>query len=253
MCQIGLYDYWTDLGNYVDLVYILGSILMTAVHILTSPYEWYSKYLMSLIVFLAIRRTFNFLRIFKMLSPIVVMLTNVIWQLRIFMTFYFILCILFSLWYSVVGVGNYKLRGKFRDDFNKNQNDQDWDVDPEMAEGTPGMEYEKVGLFVGNIIIVCRISMGDFAIIEPSDYLTPAENYVFWIIWTITCIVTCIIFLNFIVAEAGETYNVVSEELENYIQQQRADLVSEAESLIPNSIKSANKYPKFIVVRKIES
>ena len=169
------------------------------------------------------------------------------------MTFYAILCILFSLWYGVIGLGNIRLRGRFRQDFNENQNSEDWDVDPKMAEGTPGMEYEKLGMFVGNIIIVMRISMGDFAAIEPADYLSPHENYVFWIIWTLTCIITCIIFLNFIVAEASETYATVDAELQNYIQQQRADLVAEAESLIPNSVKTATKYPKFIVVRKIES
>ena len=139
--QIGFSDYLTDLGNYVDLVYILGSILMTAVHIVTSPYEWYSKYLMSLIVFLAIRRTFNFLRIFKALSPIVTMLNNVIWELRIFMTFYAILCVLFSLWYGVLGLGNYRLRGKFRTDFNKNEGGE-YELEPEMKEDAPGIEYK---------------------------------------------------------------------------------------------------------------
>ena len=72
--------------------------------------------------------------------------------------------------------------------------------------------------------------MGDFGAITPSDYLTPAENYIFWVIWILTAVITCIIFLNFIVAEAGASYTAVSEQLENYIQQQRAVLVAEAYS-----------------------
>ena len=78
------------------------------------PYHFVSKLLMCIVALLAIRRTFNFLRIFSAFSPIVTMLTSVIWQLRIFMTFYFILCLLFSLMLDVLGLANYKLAGKFR-------------------------------------------------------------------------------------------------------------------------------------------
>ena len=77
--QVGPMDYFSDLGNYIDLVYILGSIVMTFIHLTVSPYIFVSKFLMAMIVTLAIRRTFNFLRIFSQLSPIVTMLNNVIW------------------------------------------------------------------------------------------------------------------------------------------------------------------------------
>jgi len=105
--------YFEDLGNYVDLVYIWGSVAMSILHMELTPYHFVSKVLMALIVTLAIRRTFNFLRIFEALSPIVTMLNNVIWELRIFLTFYFILVLLFSLMYGVIGIGNYKLAGPF--------------------------------------------------------------------------------------------------------------------------------------------
>ena len=110
--MIGLEDYFTDLGNYADLVYIFGSVAMAFVH-MVDPYSFNSKLLMSIIVCLAIRRTFNFLRIFSVLSPIVTMLNNVIWDLRIFLTFYFILVLLFSLMYGVLGLGNVALKGAF--------------------------------------------------------------------------------------------------------------------------------------------
>ena len=86
---------------------------MSICHYEYTAYIISSKVMMSVIVTLAIRRTFNFLRIFEALSPIVTMLFNVIWQLRIFMTFYFILILLFSLMYGVLGVGNYQLKGNF--------------------------------------------------------------------------------------------------------------------------------------------
>jgi hypothetical protein len=60
--------------------------------------------------------------------------------------------------------------------------------------------------------------MGDFAVIAAADYLPEAENYLFWIIWLITVVLTCIIFLNFIVAEASASYTEVAQQLDNYIQ-----------------------------------
>lgn len=55
--------------------------------------------------------------------------------------------------------------------------------------------------------------------------------------------VACVIFLNFIVAEASGTYNEVSELLEETIQCQRAELIGEAESIYPDSWKSKYNCP----------
>lgn len=252
MIKGGLGEYFSDFGNYFDLIYIFGSFIMAFVH-WGNPYSFASKLLMSVIVTLAIRRTFNFLRIFNALSPIVTMLNNVIWQLRIFLTFYFILVILFSLMYGVLGIGNYKLYGAFRTNFDVNVNKPG--LPAELDDGAPGVEYKKIGLFFGNILQTVRISMGDFGVIGAADYLTAEENYLFWFIWLLTAVITCIIFLNFIVAEASASYTEVSEQLENYIQQQRASLVAEAEGLIPLQYKLRHQddYPKYIVIRKIET
>ena len=81
MFKQGLFEYLSELGNYVDLLYIWGSVAMSICHYEYTAYLFSSKVMMSVIVTLAIRRTFNFLRIFEALSPIVTMLFNVIWQL----------------------------------------------------------------------------------------------------------------------------------------------------------------------------
>ena len=65
---------------------------------------------MCIIVGLLIVKTFFFLRIFPTLTPIVVMLTNVIWDLKIFLLFYTILILLFSQLFAVLGLGNAQLR-----------------------------------------------------------------------------------------------------------------------------------------------
>jgi len=139
MFKGGVVNYLSDIGNYIDLLYIWGSIAMSIIHGILTPYHNISIILMCLVALLAIRRTFNILRIFTALSPIVTMLSNVIWQLRIFMTFFMIQTLLFSLMLGVLGIGNYKLEGEFRKTFYQI-------VDPdsivrELSPDTPGIEY----------------------------------------------------------------------------------------------------------------
>lgn len=119
------------------------------------------------------------------------------------MTFYFILVLLFSLMYGVLGLGNLRHLGAFSMKFNMQK---DPSLPPIYSPDTPGIEYEQIGLFLGNIMATIRISMGDFAAIDAADFLTKEENYLFWFIWLLTAILTCIIFLNFIVAEASASY-----------------------------------------------
>lgn len=51
-------------------------------------------------------RTFSFMSIFEDFSPIVVMLTKVVWDLKVFLLFYTILISLFSIIACVIGYGN---------------------------------------------------------------------------------------------------------------------------------------------------
>lgn len=108
MYKSGLNDYFSDLGNYLDCLYLLGSVTMAILHIVLErgAYEIPSKILMLLVVTLAIRRTFNYLRIFDGLSPIVSMINQVLVDIQTFMLFYFILVFLFSLMIGVLGVAN---------------------------------------------------------------------------------------------------------------------------------------------------
>ena len=55
---------------------------------------------------------FNFMRIFESFSTIVTMMNKVFFQLWKFMTFFIILCILFSLMLDVLGIGNVKIGKK---------------------------------------------------------------------------------------------------------------------------------------------
>lgn len=121
-----------------------------------------------------------------------------------------------------------------------------------MSEDAPNKEYRQIGMFLGNLIQVFRLAIGDFAIIGSSTTLGQSDSILFWITWFITIMVAFVIFLNFIVAEASESYNVVSESLAEYTQQQKADLIGEAESIIPQGMKKPKDFPQYIIMRSVE-
>lgn len=235
----GLLDYVSDPWNFADFVYIWGSVANSILQVVLGPYHLATRVIMSTIVLLLVTKTFFFLRIFPTLTPIVVMITNVIYDLRIFLFFYFILILLFSQLFAVVGLGNRNLRT---------------DLSPSKREDLElALDYNTIGLHAGEFMWTLRMSMGDFAAIDESMSLQEAENITFWLLWLATVIVTCIIFLNFIVAEASASYSRVVETLEEVIWMEKAALIAESEDMTFQRFKTPDKYPKYIIVREIES
>ena len=112
MYKNGFTDYFSDLGNWIDMLYLAGSVSMAILHMTldNGAYAIPSKILMLLVITLAIRRTFNYLRIFDALSPIVSMINQVLSDIQTFMLFYFILVFLFSLMIGVLGIANTNIK-----------------------------------------------------------------------------------------------------------------------------------------------
>ena len=121
----------------------------------------------------------------------------------------------------------------------------------ESAGGYPGIEYEVVGLFIGNIIQTLRMSLGDFGF-DAAMELNAAENYIYWVIWVLIILITCIIFLNFIIAEASASYEKVSEFLQLYILAEKAALIQQAEEMVPKWNKNEDNFPSYIIIREKE-
>ena len=171
------------------------------------------------------------MRIFKDFSPIVTMLTTVVYDLKAFILFYFILNGLFSLLFGIIGIGNLdeNLNPKFSEAFKE---------DAEKGEQYPGVEYKHIGLLVGNLFSAIRVSVGDYARVEAANYLSDEENYMFWIYWFIMVVIASIIFLNFIIAEASASYEKVAGEVEQYILKEQANLIGESEIMTPSFLKS---------------
>lgn len=115
------------------------------------------------------------------------------------------------------------------------------------------IEHYHIGGFAGNFLATMRLSVGDYAVVSGAPYLETVESISFWVMFLICVFVTTIIFLNFIVAEASNSYNGVSEKMEEYVQFAIADMIAEAEALLPTSLMLKRKhwFPKYIISRKL--
>jgi len=192
----------TDIFYYSSTIAnIVAQQTLDAHHIL-------NRILMCIIVLFLIQKTFFYLRMFTTLTPIVVMLQNVLWDLRLFLTFYVILVALSAHMFMIIGLGNdYDAKGAETE----SDNTAHAGAGMKAVEGT---EYSHIGLHLGTVFSTVRVSIGDFSAIDTSASLSGADNWLFWIIWTFVMGATCIVFLNFIVAEASASYAVVMEEIE---------------------------------------
>lgn len=161
---MGLKEYLSSLNNYLDMIYIWGSITNVLLQNTMSPFNFINKLLVTNIYLQMIYKTFFFLRIVDNLSYIVTMIANVFFDLRVFLLFYFILIIIFSMIFAVLGVGNPNVLGDFKDMYIEETDAGNW-------SDIPNVEYKKVGLVTGYFFSTLRMSLGDFDF-GASEYLS---------------------------------------------------------------------------------
>ena len=110
--MVGLVKYLSVRENYMDLLFIVLGTFNALDHYFHSPFTFAAKLGFIIVINLALLRTFKYLRITKSFSPIVTMVLGVIWDLKQFMLFYFILCGLLSMIVGVIGIANMKIYDK---------------------------------------------------------------------------------------------------------------------------------------------
>jgi hypothetical protein len=241
--KVGPRVYLTDFSNWFDMFYIFGSLLMSILHLTTSPFLFECKAVMIFVITQSILRTFKTMRIITLYSPIVTMLENVVYDLKEFILFFIILIAMFSLTIGVLGNGNPHPTISPALAYAKAEA-------IEAGEGYLGIEYHDIGRLTANFIETFKISVGDFdSVIEGSSYLNNNDNIIFWIVFMMILTLTCIIFLNFVIAQASASYEKVSEELESFISKQKAKLIAESEHMFPVSMKNEENLPKYIIIR----
>ena len=80
------------------------------------------------------------------------------------------------------------------------------------------------------------------------------QHYLFWICWVVVVIFSALIFLNFIIAEVSNSYQIVRVSIDALIYKERAGLINEAEDILTAKFKNnQQKFPKYIVAREVDT
>jgi|TARA_B110001450_G_scaffold243506_1_gene254804 hypothetical protein len=227
----GLERYLEDVWNFTDVVYLAFSVVNILVSGALGPYHEASRILMSLITLLIISKTMFFLRMLGSFSPVVIMVTSVLSELKVYVLIYFLIMFVLSLMFNVLGVG-----------LLPNDN-------PDSSRGNmvqnPG--YQNIGNLLGLIIQSVRLSQVDPTSIGPYKIsisrMSHEENILFWLLWVFGAILTNVIYLNFIVAEVMNIYGKVTLTLGQVKTRERASMIAESEYVSSMRRKDMRTHP----------
>ena len=95
--------------------------------------------------------------------------------------------------------------------------------------------------------------MGDFGAIKASKELETSEGQIFWVLWVFGLVMTALIFLNFVVAEACASYSRVTDILDSVVLQAQCFLINESEEMTMNRNQNGIKYPRYLIVRSVDN
>ena len=83
-----------------------------------------------------------------------------------------------------------------------------------------------------------RVSLGDNSIVGEIADFPVGLSILFWLVWLLCVIMSNIIFLNFIIAEASASYARVQENIEMIISKEKINLIVEAENMTRTKSKT---------------
>ena len=96
------------------------------------------------------------------------------------------------------------------------------------------------------------MSLGDFDF-TAAILLDPFYNIIYWIMWISIVSMTCVIFLNFIIAEVSSSYEKVKEDVQGLILKERASLIKESEEMMSKkSLTNIEMFPRNLIMREQE-
>lgn len=113
MIHQGPIDYFSEFWNYNDMTFIWSVIVTLFIQRfeMVATDDFICKLLLVFTATCSIIKTFFFMRIFKNISYLVTMIFQVVVDLMPFMLFYFILIVFFSLYFGILGLGNFNVEG----------------------------------------------------------------------------------------------------------------------------------------------
>lgn len=122
--------------------------------------------------------------------------------------------------------------------------------------------YGRIPGLIAHLITILRCSMGDFSLLESdSTFDIKDENaeYVHshlivgftWFIYVVSVFYLFMIFMNFIIAVIGDSYNAVIENKDSHDYQQRIVMIYEREvHFNQKQFEDKRNFPDILIVRK---
>lgn len=98
-------SYLEDGWNFIDVLAVTASTLNLFMQLIMGHRHLSCKVIMIFIIYLVIMKTFYFIRIFPTITPIVVMLGKVTYELKEFMLFFLIKILILSQMFTVLQLG----------------------------------------------------------------------------------------------------------------------------------------------------
>lgn len=183
--------------NNVDLLFIMVGYLNIYLQFGPIKQTIERQIVMVACILMSLVKMFFFMRLFNQLTYIVNMITRVINDLKVFITFYMSFIFIGSLAFNLIG-------------------------------HSKQYKYSNVGSIAGTFLINLQLTVGNFdltALTDNAKDLEDWKHFLFWFIWYCYVIFGQVIILNFIIAEVGNSYQVIKEDIDAYVQKERASMI----------------------------
>lgn len=217
--------YFNETMNIMDLAFIILGYMNINSQLRGNKLEFSNQLIMIACLIFSLMKMFFFLRLFNTLTYIVNMIFRVVKDLKVFIVFYMSFIFIGSLAFNLVGISE-------------------------------NVKYKEVGPIVGTFLITLQLTVGNFEfdILTSKEHPEVWKHYLFWFIWYCYVIFGLVIILNFIIAEVGNSYGVIKENIDSYVQRERASMITEIEEVMSmkEKINSRDKFPTYIVSREME-
>lgn len=224
-------EYFKGVRNYLDVIHIVGGYYSIYSQIYYGPESLGAKVVLISECILSLVKNFEVLKINDQFSPIVTMIANVFIDLNVFLIYFLIQVIAFTMTFSVIS----------RHDMG---------------------EYRLVGPLVGNFLYALRLSLGDFnfdAFGRTTEFneleirsMNGNEHRLFWIVWLGMTYFSATIFLTFVIARVTDSYQSVKDDLQKHMRRDKCRLIYEAEHLPSLWTSHEINNPKLIMRREQE-
>lgn len=184
----GAYIFKAGLGrvtsNMIDIFHIFGGYLSIYLQV-TQKGSCFATWLYTMQIFATLFKLFNYFRVVRSFSVVTTMIRQCMYDLRVFLTYYFILLVFFGSMNNVLS-------------------------------DCPSPEYSKLPKVVATIIMLTRSAVGEHNM-DQVKALPPDEQVVWWALFVVFVLIAALIFLNFIIAEIGNSYEAVKGEIDSRV------------------------------------